>query len=309
MYDMHFDLLTLLYYFYKNEISIDDIRKIYNKDNILGGIINLYFMPNDYMHERLNFEKKDYEDVVKMFTKSIKLLTDFENNLQIKPTFLYSIEGCDYINDIIELGKLKKLGLNIILPVWNYKNKYGSGVYSSGGLTKEGIKLIKYSIRNNIVIDLSHSNKETFYDILKIISKNSIVIASHSNCHKICGHVRNLDDDQLKKLNDNNGYISLVLYKTFISLDNDYEKKFIEHLNHIIYTINFNTDHIFISTDYMAFINENENNDLYNILDVKNKVEKLLLNYFDEEIINKILYLNPKEFFNKVKNNDLMKIN
>ena len=55
---------------------------------------------------------------------------------------LFSIEGCDYINDIDELEELYKLGLRSILLVWNNPNKYGSGNRSDYGLTEEGREFI-----------------------------------------------------------------------------------------------------------------------------------------------------------------------
>lgn len=58
MYDMHYDLLTIIYYNFKEdnpksnkERALHDCEMIYKNNNILGGIINLYFMSETDMKE------------------------------------------------------------------------------------------------------------------------------------------------------------------------------------------------------------------------------------------------------------------
>ena len=130
MYDMHFDLLTIIYCIFNKKINldIDYIKKIY-KDNVIGGIVNLYFMSKQEMQEQLNIA---FFDVSKMFEESVKYLEILKQNDIIPKdiNFIYSIEGCDYLKDSLELEYLYKLGLRSILPVWNEENKFGSGIRS-----------------------------------------------------------------------------------------------------------------------------------------------------------------------------------
>ena len=112
MYDMHYDLLTILYCVFNKKINLklETIKKIYD-DNVIGGIVNLYFMSKQEMKEQLNIE---YFDVTKMFKESIEYLEILKQNNVIPKdiNFIYSIEGCDYLNDILELEYLYKLGLD-----------------------------------------------------------------------------------------------------------------------------------------------------------------------------------------------------
>lgn len=61
MLDCHYDLLTSIL-IHKN--NIEDLKKyfyeIYSKDNIIGGIFNLFYMSPKEMKDELNI---DYEDI------------------------------------------------------------------------------------------------------------------------------------------------------------------------------------------------------------------------------------------------------
>ena len=309
MYDMHYDLLTILYCVFNKKINLKlkDIKKIYD-NNIIGGIVNLYFMSKQEMKEQLNIE---YFDVTKMFKESIGYLEILKQNNVIPKdiNFIYSIEGCDYLNDILQLEYLYKLGLRSILPVWNEENKFGSGIRSDKGLTELGKKLIKKAIDLNMIIDVSHANEKTFDDILNIIEMYNYpnIIASHSNVKSLCNNKRNLSDEQLIRLKKLSGYIGLVGYVNFVSLDNEnmnYQEKqenFIKHLKYLIDVIKFPINKIFISSDDMSWNNKFYNKDVFNIFKIKEELFKLIEKNYSKEIANLILIENPKKLIEKVK--------
>lgn len=75
MYDMHYDLLTILYFNLKNNNKlsnqdklINDCIKIYN-NNVLGGIIDLYFMSQNEMLDELGITREELQDVKKCLSK------------------------------------------------------------------------------------------------------------------------------------------------------------------------------------------------------------------------------------------------
>ena len=299
MIDTHYDLLTILYccYMKKDFTYINKIRKVF--ENIDGLIANLYFMSKDEMKDELDIEDID---VYQMFKISTNLFKEYFPDKKV----IYSIEGCDYIKDLEELENLYKLGLRNILLVWNNENKYGSGNKSDKGLTELGKEFIKKAVSLGISIDLSHMNKNTFWETISLLEELKSngekvkVIASHSNCYSLCKNKRNLDDEQILAIKKLDGIIGLVSYGPFINKkEKDLEENFLKHIRYVEDLIGI--DNIAIATDNMDFAKELFNVDeevsLYNHKNIKSKLTKLLSSYYNEDEINKILFKNIEQFF------------
>jgi len=324
MYDMHYDLLTILYFNFveNNKFSnslkcINDIKKIYSSNNIKGGIINLYFMSEEEMKNELDIDKEKICDVITMFRESIKILSYFKyrNIIPNNIDFIYSIEGCDYIKSVDELIILYYLGLRAILPVWNNENIYGSGFKSDKGLTQKGEELIKKAIELGIIIDLSHANSNTFDGIIDVVvseqqkGKNPIVIASHSNCKSLCDRQRNLTDKQLIKLRDIGGTIGLFSNSKFLSTDFvettyiERQKSFLKHIKYVL-NLGFPVDKIVLSTDDMNFSPDSSyhGNESFHLDNIKNEIHRLLSQEFSEKDVKKLMYKNAKQIFDRVRN-------
>ena len=299
MIDTHYDLLTILYccYMKKDFTYINKIRKDF--ENIDGLIANLYFMSKDEMKDELDIEDID---VYQMFKISTNLFKEYFPDKKV----IYSIEGCDYIKDLEELENLYKLGLRNILLVWNNENKYGSGNKSDKGLTELGKEFIKKAVSLGISIDLSHMNKNTFWETISLLEELKSngekvkVIASHSNCYSLCKNKRNLDDEQILAIKRLDGIIGLVSYGPFINKkEKDLEENFLKHIRYVEDLIGI--DNIAIATDNMDFAKELFNVDeevsLYNHKNIKSKLTKLLSSYYNEDEIDKILFKNIEKFF------------
>lgn len=299
MIDTHYDLLTILYCCYlKNDFSyIEKLKK--DLASVDGIVANLYFMSKSEMKEELEIDKID---VFEMFKISTNL---FKDNFSDKK-YVFSIEGCDYIKDTKELENLYRLGLRNILLVWNNENKYGSGNRSNKGLTDLGKEFIRKAVDLGISIDLSHMNKNTFWDSIDLLNelkengKNIRVIASHSNSYTLCKNKRNLDDSQLEAIAKLGGMVGLVSYGPFINLEEkDLEKNFLEHIKYVEKIVGI--DNIMISTDNMNFATDlygiEENISLFNHKTVKTVLIKLLSSYYNKEEIEKILVKNAERYF------------
>lgn len=304
MFDMHYDLLTILYTLKDNKLYIKKVINNIN-NNLTGLTANLYFMNKKEMKEELRINKKI--NVSEMFKESLEIF----NKLNIKPKTIFSIEGCDYIKNVKELEHLKKLGLNAILLVWNNKNKYGSGIRTKKGLTRKGKKLIQKAIDLDIAIDLSHTNEKTFFDIINVMKKHpkkAICYASHSNIYNLCNNPRNLKDNQLKALKDIDGYLGIVAYPPFLTTSKNNTEIKTAYLNHIKYAINImGIDKIFLATDNLEFYNILDNKDnppvLFKYKNIKNDIENILKKEFDKDQIYKIMFENAKKLYFDLKFN------
>lgn len=326
MYDMHYDLLTILYFnFLKdnrfaNQLKcIEDVNKIYSSNNIIGGIINLYFMSEKEMKNELGIGREKLHDVLTMFKESISILSYLKskNIIPENVDFLYSIEGCDYIKNLEELERLYNLGLRAIIPVWNNENIYGSGINSEKGLTKKGKELIIKAIDLGIIIDLSHANPNTFDGLINVIineqkkGKTPIVIASHSNCKSLCNRKRNLTDEQLIKLKNVGGTIGLLSNSKFLSTDfvnnthKERQKWLLKHIKHVL-KLGFPVDKIVLSTDDMNFSPDSSyhGSESFHLDNIKKEMNNLLRQEFNEEDIKKLMFKNAQYIFDCVKNKE-----
>ena len=283
MIDLHYDLLSILYYCYlKKDFSyIEEVKKRISSSGVLGIVCNLYFMSKYEMKEEMGDKYQDIS-VVEMFRISTKLFHEYFPDVKA----IFSIEGCDFV-EREDLDELYSLGLRNILLVWNNKNKYGSGNRSDKGLTEEGKQFLRKAIDLGISIDLSHMNHNTFYDTVSLLKeeknkgKDVCVIVSHSNCYSLCKHLRNLDDEQILSLKEFNPVIGLVSYGPFVSSSTDIgqlRKEYVEHIKHVISLLG--EDAVGVSTDDMKFdyelLGNSDDIQLFPYKSIGNELEKLL---------------------------------
>ncbi|MCP5062064.1 MAG: membrane dipeptidase [Ignavibacteriae bacterium] len=98
------------------------------------------------------------------------------------------------------------------------------------GLSPFGKTLIPEMNKLGIMVDISHVSDSTFYQVLELT--NAPVIASHSSCrHFTSGFERNMNDDMIKKLAENNGVIQITFGSYFVS--GDYNSKMTEMSNYL----------------------------------------------------------------------------
>lgn len=311
LYDSHYDLLTYILMKQKEpEFLINLCKTIYNPNNVIGGLINAYYMSKEKMKEELNI---DTFNSIEHFKIINKIINEY-NLLPNRQSFFYSIEGCSYI-DIKDLEPLYHLGLRSIIPTYNTDNKYGGGAFGDGnlGLTIEGKKLIDEALRLNIIIDISHLNHKTANDVLDylLIKKekgiNSIVIASHSNVYALAQRKRNIADEIIKKIGKLDGLIGIVPLKSFCCSEdtNNYDEQFTKHIRYITSLIGI--DKVCIASDNMDYHPDKDyqENAIYKIESFATSVYNVLKNYgFSEKEIRLIMQDNfRKKIINKLNEN------
>ncbi len=336
--DAHYDLLTHVY-MYRN--NLEDLKSfcniIYNPNNVTHGILNLFFMSKQEMFNDLGIEEAEI-DVLTMLRIADEIIK--QHNLLPNPkNFVYGIEGCDYL-DLEELELLWELGVRSLTIVWNEVNIYGSGNRGEKeqGLTDKGIKLIKKAVDLGIIVDLSHANEQTFWDVIELLKglkqegETPLVMVSHSNAKDIYnkGNLssleldklektlfmkRNITDAQILAIKELDGLIGVVIHKKMIhpvfdnkeivNISEPFNAMFLEQLKHIINLIGIKN--ILISTDNMCYdpdpICPHLNNCKYEDTQ-KFLLELLEGSSFSEDNVKSIMYRNFEEkVLSRFKNN------
>jgi len=83
------------------------------------------------------------------------------------------------------------------------------------GLTSYGRQVVAEMNRLGIIVDISHVDDSTFYQVVKLTK--APVMASHSSCRALSPTtMRDMTDDMLKKLGENDGVIMINFFTMFL---------------------------------------------------------------------------------------------
>ena len=115
---------------------------------------------------------------------------------------LLSIEDARIIEgDLSRIELFCRDCVRFITPVWKNTNILGGAWNTDSGLSSYGKVAISEMLKSDIIIDVSHSSTQSFFEILELCSKlGKMPIASHSNSFSVCPHKRNLTNEQFSLL-------------------------------------------------------------------------------------------------------------
>jgi membrane dipeptidase len=83
-----------------------------------------------------------------------------------------------------------------------------------GGLSDEGVKLVRELNRRGILADLSHVSDEAVEHVLEVSAVPPV--ASHSSCRALCDHPRNLPDGLIREIARRDGVVMANSFPTFV---------------------------------------------------------------------------------------------
>jgi len=176
---------------------------------------------------------------------------DYDNLADDSFGIFLSVEGHGgYAGDFEGLYTLDHIGVTCFTFSHNRQNLLctGSNEPFDGGFTYLGKQTLKEIQQTDLMVDLVHMSRGSFWDALKYYDGDLFV--SHSNADKLCPHPRNLTDDQIKAVAERNGVIGLNSFKGYVHPEP--MKATLSHvLDHALYIYDLvGPEHMCLGLDY-----------------------------------------------------------
>lgn len=127
--------------------------------------------------------------------------------------------GSALAGDTARVKKLADDGVKFLTLTWNGRNELGSGNDTQEGLSDFGREAVGELERRGIAVDVSHLNDNGFDGLVHTAKRP--FIATHSNLRAVCGHKRNLTDDQFREIVRRGGIVGLNFCRAFLNDDEE----------------------------------------------------------------------------------------
>lgn len=220
-------------------------------------------------------------------------------------------EGGVYEGDIEKLYQFYDMGVRISTITWNFVNELGypNPPYRTGnpwipdtenGLTEKGIYFVEEMERLGILPDISHLNDAGIEDVFRYTS--GPVAATHSNARTICGHLRNLSDDVIKKLANRGGVTGINFYPCFLRGPGEAGQKYRASAEDMVFHMKYlknlgGIDCVALGTDFDGFDGET---DIENAGSMQHLADMMSTEGFNDGEIEKVFYKNALRVFREV---------
>lgn len=199
------------------------------------------------MQNPYQFANREMDSLDAVIRRNLNKIALTRNSAELKKALkqhqlaaMFGVEGGHMIeSDLNKLDHIYQRGARYMTLTWNNSNPWATSAMDETlkkdslskthkGLTDFGKQVIKRMNELGMMVDLSHTGEQTFWDAINTTSKP--VIVSHSNAYALCPIFRNLKDDQIKAIAKNGGVIDLNFYSGFI--DSSFKKKEADFIVH-----------------------------------------------------------------------------
>lgn len=300
----------------------DIIRKYHldklKKGNITGSIFVIWIDPpyTDQPYKRSMEIVDSIKKEIEYCKDSILIARSFDDIEKAKREEKFyafiGLEGLSSIGENLDLiDYFYDFGARHASLTWNEENSLATGVRGNAqrGLTELGKKAVHKINNKKMLLDVSHLNEKSFWDVAH--ETESPIIASHSNCKHLCDVPRNLSDEQLKKIAELGGVVGINSFNEFVHHDIEKQdiKMLVQHIEHMANVMGI--DHVGIGMDYCDFLDDSsmssfsqQETSYTKGLEDASKTNKLLIEMekagFTAEDIEKVAYKNFHNIIKKV---------
>lgn len=256
------------------------------------------WMPDEF---RGRAAVEQFEKVYRYFrkelasNKELHWITDIEafDACKARGALLAVEGGSACAGSLEQLERMYRMGVRMMTLTWNGKNELGDGSVAGegGGLTPFGRQAVRHMEKLGMVVDVSHLSDRGFFDVSE--ETGAPFVATHSNCRALCGHPRNLTDEQLTAVFARGGLVGVNFYPLFLT---DEGTASMEHIyRHVSHMLSLGGEHcVCIGSDFDgASLPEG----IRHVGDIPALGDYLLKRGLREDTINKIFFKNAYTFF------------
>ncbi len=161
---------------------------------------------------------------------------------------IYGFQNTEMLGRELERVRLfAKMGVRVIQLTYNGRNAVGDGatVNVDEGLSRFGAEVLERLQSEGVLVDLSHSSRQTCLDALALAQRP--VAITHSACRAVADHPRNKTDAELRLLAERGGVIGLYFMPYLRLAGQPMAADLIAHLEHAISVCG--EDHVGLGTD------------------------------------------------------------
>jgi len=263
--DAHSDLLQDIYY--RRALGEKQTLETYWVPKMKRGRVDVrvaaiysdpQYLPEVALRRSLDLVATLYEEVRE--SPSSALCTTYDDIRKAKEegktAFLIGMEGAEPLGSDIQLLEIFYfLGLRILGLTHALRTYLADGASLSlkktravGGLTDIGVEFLEQAQAMGIIIDVSHLNEPSFWDVIKFAE--APVIASHSNCRALLDHPRNLTDEQIKAVANKGGVIGAMASSLFVGSSK--LEGLLKHIDHLVEVGGI--EHVGLGADFADYL-------------------------------------------------------
>lgn len=162
-----------------------------------------------------------------------------------------ALEGMEPVGaDVDLIDTFWHLGVRMASLTWNRRTPFADGLGerdTGAGLTELGVRAVERMERLGMIVDVSHLSDAGFDHLARVAARP--FVASHSSCREVYDHPRNLRDDQLRTIADQDGFVGLNAMADFVGRDATIET-FVDHIEHAVRLIG--AEHVGLGLDFLA---------------------------------------------------------
>ena len=143
-----------------------------------------------------------------------RFLADRAADPTLTAVFL-TIEGAQCLEgDCVNVDVLADAGYRMISPAHFFDTEMGGSAHGveKGGLTGLGVEMVRRCEARGVLVDISHVSPATIADVLAVATRP--VVASHTGLRRTADTVRNLTDDEAKRVAGTGGVLGIGFWDT-----------------------------------------------------------------------------------------------